>query len=319
MLKLFLPGLILLAGTGWAVCRQEPGRPGGAEPAGPDAQVRELLKAYADTFNKGDAAALAEYWAKDSVSIDTESGDRLVGREAIRTALTARFKEPNRGRLNIQLRSFRFLKPDVLSLEGTTIVTTPGEEEADESTFTALLTNQGGKWQIEQAQQSPVGKPSSAPEALRRLDWLVGAWVDDSPGVRVETNITWSEQKTFLLRKYTVHFEADEDPVSGTQVIGWDPRTGAIRSWTFASDGSFGEGEWSGKGSEWRVKVTHVLADGKVMSGTQVITRVDGKSAKVQMLGQEVDGELSPATPAVTMVRQETQPETKPAGSGGQP
>lgn len=37
------------------------------------------------------------------------------------------------------------------------------------------------------------------------------------------------------------------DDLEGTQVIGWDPAAGTIRSWMFDSDGGFGEGTWSKK------------------------------------------------------------------------
>ena len=44
------------------------------------------------------------------------------------------------------------------------------------------------------------------------------------------------------------------DDLEGTQVIGWDPAAGTIRSWMFDSDGGFGEGTWSKKDNSWIVK-----------------------------------------------------------------
>jgi uncharacterized protein (TIGR02246 family) len=312
MFKLVVPGLVLLCCTGLAVSWQDPTvRPAAAAPATNDGEVRDLIKTYVDTFNKRDAKALAEFWSPEAVSVDSETGSRLVGRDAIRAGFEARLKESPNGRLAVRLNAFRFLKPDILTIEGTSIFTEPNEAP-DETNFTALLVRNGDRWQIEQATESPPAHPASAHDALRKLEWIVGTWADDSPGVRVETEAKWSDKKNFLIRKYTVTFDGDAEPVVGTQIIGWDPRARTIRSWTFSEDGSFGEGTWSFADNEWRVKVNNVQADGDVTSGTQILTRVDGRTVKVQMVGEEVNGELAPTRPAVTMVRKEAASETKP-------
>jgi hypothetical protein len=95
----------------------------------------------------------------------------------------------------------------------------------------------------------------------------------------------------------------DEEPFQGTQIIGWDPDAKQIRSWAFNSDGSFGEGSWSQNGAEWILRKTETLADGRLASGTQVITQVDGDTITVQTIAKEVDGAPEPTTDPVTMKR----------------
>ena len=62
------------------------------------------------------------------------------------------------------------------------------------------------------------------------------------------------------------------DDLEGTQVIGWDPAAGTIRSWMFDSDGGFGEGIWSKKDNSWIVKFSQVLPDGRKASATNIYT-----------------------------------------------
>ena len=63
--------------------------------------------------------------------------------------------------------------------------------------------------------------------------------------------------------------------LEGTQVIGWDPAAGTIRSWMFDSDGGFGEGTWSKKGNRWLIKFKQVLPDGRKASATNIYTIID--------------------------------------------
>ena len=65
------------------------------------------------------------------------------------------------------------------------------------------------------------------------------------------------------------------DDLEGTQVIGWDPAAGTIRSWMFDSDGGFGEGIWTKNDNTWIVKFSQVLPDGRKASATNIYTLVD--------------------------------------------
>src|SRR5690349_21682950 len=149
MFKLVVPGLLLLCCTGLAVSWQDTTARPAATTAQPnkDDEVRQLIKTYVDTFNKHDAKALAEFWSPEAVSVDSETGSRLVGRDAIRAGFEARLKESPNGRLSVKLNAFRYLKPDILSIEGTSTFTEPNEAP-DETNFTALLIRNGDRWQI---------------------------------------------------------------------------------------------------------------------------------------------------------------------------
>ncbi|MBL8825128.1 MAG: SgcJ/EcaC family oxidoreductase [Planctomycetia bacterium] len=303
MMKWLIPVLLLSCCTGWAMLPQDQA-PAKAAVSPEQATVDEILKVYTEVFNKHDAAALAEYWAPQAVSLNTDTGTRLTGRDAIKAGFEKHFKEDANCRLSVRIKHFRFLKPDLLTLEGENTLSSPNHEPL-ENQFTALLVKVGdNKWNIEHAQEASIPEPETPYDGLKSLEWLVGTWKDQSEGVQVESQISWNQNKTFLIRKYMVKFADEEDADTGSQIIGWDPRSKSIRCWTFSSDGSFGEGTWSGSDKEWRVKFNHTNTDGTVLSGTQVITRLDDNTAEVEIVGQELDGVMSPSRPAVKMVKQ---------------
>ncbi len=269
--------------------------PDAAEP------VRKTLRAYGEAFNKNDAKAAAAFWAPKGVYLDRDTGERSEGREAIEADLAKVFKEDRGVRLSAHVTSVRFVTPGVAMVEGTATVFRPSEEP-NESSFAAVLVKQDQAWLIDSVHETETPSPPTPAEALKDLEFLVGHWRDKSDGIRVDTLVRWSAQKSFLIRAYTVERE-QEEAHEGTQVIAWDPREKRIRSWTFDSDGSFGEETWTKVDGDWVVKMTRTLADGGASSGTQIISIKDDNTLTVQVVSSEVDDEPGPAGEPVTVVR----------------
>ncbi len=86
-------------------------------------------------------------------------------------------------------------------------------------------------------------------------------------------------------------------------MIGWNPATGKIHSWTFGCDGDLGEGVWSKKGNEWDVTFNQVLSDGHKMSATHIYTMLDGNTCTWQATGRQMDGKSLPDIGPVKLVR----------------
>ena len=84
--------------------------------------------------------------------------------------------------------------------------------------------------------------------------------------------------------------------MSGTQIIGWDPRTRQIKSWFFDSDGSLGEGRWEKYDKDWIVSVTGVLRDGRSVAATNVYTPIDQNNILMQSLRVRIGDETKPNT-----------------------
>lgn len=118
----------------------------------------------------------------------------------------------------------------------------------------------------------------------------------------METKFSWAPGGAFLVRSFKTQL-ADGVGYQGTQVIGWDPRASQIRSWSFDSDGAFGDGVWSRNGDTWTIQSTQTLADGGAASGAYLLTKVDDDTLTLRLVGHEVDGQPLPSRPAIKVVR----------------
>jgi hypothetical protein len=154
-------------------------------------------------------------------------------------------------------------------------------------------------------QQEPTEAGQLSP--LSELDWMTGTWVDQGEDATITTNCSWTHNRKFLSRSFKVVIEG-EQTLEGTQVVGWDPIGAQIRSWTFDSEGGFGEGRWTRDGDRWLVKTSFVLPSGERASAINVFTFVDKNTLKWQSTNREIAGELQPNIPQVTVVRQQTDP-----------
>lgn len=263
--------------------------------------VRAAVTAYVDAFNAHDADALAALWEPGAIYVDRNTGERLEGREAIQKDFAALFGGQPKVSLTGKVDTVDFVTDDVATAEGRAAVFLP-DNEPNETSFTATLVRHGKNWLIHSVRESDVAVPPSAHKALEQLVWLLGDWVDHSGPMRVDTSVKWSPGEAFLIRSFVVQ-DADGPVQQGTQVIGWDPRSHEIRSWTFNSDGSFGDGVWTKTGDNWLVQSTQTLSDGAAASGTYVITPVDEDAMTIQLVDHEIDGQPQPASETVTVVR----------------
>lgn len=277
-----------------------------------EAEVRTAIDAYVSAFNKQDAAALSAMWEKDGIHIDRETGERTVGADSIAKDVKTAFESNDGLVLAVNVDHIRLIKPDVASVDGQTVLRS-SESSPSLSTFAAILVKHEQGWRIFSIDESPLRLPASASEALAELDWLVGKWSDESEDVRIVATVSWSTNKTFLLRSYVVSPKEGE-PQSGTQIIGWDARSQQIRSWVFLSDGTFGNGVWSKNDGDWLIKSSQTLADGRVASGTYVLTPIDRDTISMKLIGHEIEGEPQPSTGAVISQRVEVKASDKNKG-----
>ena len=272
--------------------------------------VRRALAEYVDVFNQKAAEKVGAYWTEKGTHTDRETGERTEGRSAIQADMTRVFNEQADCRLSATIDRIKFVTPDVASVEGETTVVL-SDAEPIISTYTAIVVHQGDKWLLDTVEEMPLPQPATSTDALKELEWLIGEWVDDSGDVKVSTTFRWTAGKAFLLRSFDVETK-DGLAMTGTQVIGWDPRGKQIRSWSFNSDGSFGESTWSRNGDSWLSRSSQTMATGDIASGTYVLERIDDASFTMQLVGHEVNGEPQPAGATVKLLR---TPETPASDS----
>ena len=273
--------------------------------------IRAAIDSYVAAYNRGDAKAVAALWS-DSGEWISPSGQRFQGRQAIEKEMQTLFTENKGVRIEVINPSIRMVSPQVAIEEGTVRVIRPSEPPSD-STYLAVDVKENGRWKLNTVRETDVPETQAASSQLQELAWLVGDWVDDSPEVDDAATVTWTKNKTFLTYAFKISEPGSDDVLEGTQVIGWDPAAGTIRSWMFDSDGGFGEGTWSKHENSWVVKFKQVLPDGRKASATNIYTIVDGNTFTWKSIGRKLDGQFMPNIDEVKMVRKTAGDATKEA------
>lgn len=296
---------------------REPAELSPAEPIGtaaaPVAEIRDMVTNYLHAFNRRDADAVATLWAADGESLNLDSGERTLGREAIRDVFASLFASTPGATLTIDVQEIRPIRVDVAVIDGTAcIAAAPGSAAA--TRFSAVVVREHDRWLLESMREAAAEPPTHDPHPLADLAWLVGFWEDEGEGVTAGTRCDWTPGQGFLLRRHSVAPDnrpatlpqtGDEripgllpagpaQPIDVTELIGWDPDRESIRSWIFSSDGRFAEATWQQDASGWVVLVEGRGAD----SGREVRCALltDGPDGYViECDGDTLDGLLPPA------------------------
>jgi uncharacterized protein (TIGR02246 family) len=161
-------------------------------------QVQEATQKYIEAYNKGDAKALAEFYAQDVDYID-QDGAETKGREAIEKLLAANFQANPGITLNMTIDEVKLLTPDVRVNRGVAVVT-PKDGAAVATRYVAINLKKGDRWLISQLTETDAPAPN-AYSRLQELEWLVGDWENKAGDLTVETKIEWAGDKNFLTRK----------------------------------------------------------------------------------------------------------------------
>jgi len=342
-----LIGVFALAGTGFVVASSNPREPGPipaqAQPAAPQqapaapvqaaapaqaapAQaaapqpaaaptftpeqkaVADTIGAFAKAYGTADAKALAEFFTDDVVVTDPE-GVETRGKKAVAEMYAGAFQENPGLKLESEVAEVRFITPDVARVEGQSRLSSVKGDASEFTRFSSLLVRKDGKWQAAEIREFTAPAEDVAPyERLRELEWMVGHWVDDSGNNKVEADVRWADNNSYLVRTYNAQVQG-EKPLSGTMFIGWDPQSGQIKSWNFDSEGGHGEGLWTRTNeNEWIVKAQGVLRDGRPTSATQVHTILNKDSVKTNSIDRIIGGQVAPDIVDVVMVRKPPQP-----------
>lgn len=253
-----------------------PARPGLLERAcDPDVDgIRATMRSYLEAFNRHDAAALAAHWSDAGENVDLDTGDTTSGREAVRDVFAALFDEDAGTAIDIDVKAIRPVGDDVAVVDGVSRISFTDAPES-RSRFSAVMVRRDGAWVIDTVRESAVPREAAAARPLDELEWLVGQWEDVSEGVTASTHSFWSANRAFLVRSHVVTIDAaqerrpepGDDRIPGllpaaaagrreiTEIVGWDPDRGLIRSWYFTSDGRVAEGTWSRQGDVWTVRL----------------------------------------------------------------
>jgi uncharacterized protein (TIGR02246 family) len=276
---------------------------GGQQDAKPEAPTGKGKRAqeFVAAYNRGDAKAVAAFWVPDAEYTDQE-GHQTKGREAIEKLYEKVFAANKGAKLNVIVTSTKLVTPDVAREEGINQVTPADGGPGSAARFAAVLVKKDGEWHIESVQESVVHPPSNA-EHFEDLEWLLGDWTGETEkGESGKASYSWAENRNFIVSPFATTLDG-VPVVGGTQWIGWDAVDKQIRSWSFYSGGGVGEAVWTHDGNQWSIKVTAKTRDGKKVSATNILTRVDDDHCTWQMTKLTVDDQPQPDPKPLKMKR----------------
>lgn len=231
--------------------------------------IRKALASFASTFEARDAKSLAAHFTSEG-EYENAEGVKLRGRDSLEQAFARFFSITPEVKSRVEPRSLRFLSNDSAIEEGVVAVQRGPAAPFVEANYTALVVREGGAWRLAMMRESSAMNGPSIDD----LEWLIGSWSSRTgDGAEIRTTYAWEPGKKFIRMQFALREK--EIAFSGTQLIGVDPATGMLHSWTFESDGGIGEADWYRDEDHWVLDAAGTLADGSTLSETNVLRRID--------------------------------------------
>ena len=259
------------------------------DPAPVKARVQEFAKALAGQ----DAATVAAFWTP--LGEYTHGAVTIRGRDNIRKAYTEHMKKKPAGKVTTADETVRFLSDSVAVCETTFVIDRDNPADSVRSKASALFVKADGQWSLGLLRETSEGP------ALAELAWLVGEWEFKNEKATGTITVRFSEKKTFLLVQTRVK-DGDDEEIA-TQIIGIDPASSKLKSWTFESDGSIGTADWVRTETGWVASVSATSADGDPVKAVTTIKPAGRNEFTFQMTERTVDGEKVPDTAPVKVTR----------------
>jgi len=289
--------VLLLAGGAWVWGVDQPVQPSktGAPPAAAENDrpadrdaVRDATRQFGRAFEKGDAAAVAASFTESGEYLNDEAPP-IHGRAALAKAYADFFAKKVDLKIESKSNKIRFIGQDTAVEEGT-FTAKAKDQPTRSSRYSALFVRQDGKWMM--AMLKEWGDEATERADINDVAWLIGTWESSGGDLTAKTKYEWAPNKKFMIARYTVT-PKDGKAMAGTQVIGVDPQTGAIRSWTFDADGGIGEASWSWDEGRWAIDSDATLADGSDSTAINFLTKAGAdtftwKSVKRTLEGDEL-------------------------------
>jgi uncharacterized protein (TIGR02246 family) len=287
----------LLAQTGAKPVAEKTAKAAVAKPAERDgratdqAAIRKTMQSFTEAFQKSDAPAAAAFMTEGAELISAE-GAVIRGRQAIQQAYADHFAANARPKISLEVASLEFPSRDTAVEEGQMTISTSGAKGVDATTnhYHILYVREDGKWYLAGVRESAADE-----SPLEELEWLIGTWAVKAKDSEAHTSYEWFGNKAFIRAQFSIREK--ETTVTGMQIIGLDPVTNALRTWTFEADGGVGEGICMRDGNKWIFETSTALTDRRVMSASNTWQPID----------LTIDGEKIANLPPVKVVRVESR------------
>lgn len=258
--------------------------PASEVPVGKSADAAAIRKSSAEfqrAFEAGDAKAAAACWTTNG-EYRGESGEVIRGRANLEKAYEALFRSSPKSQAKIEIQSLHFPTPDLALEEGVFLVKPLGPELPVATRYSAVHVREEGKWKVAQLREW-----SAAGGDLSELAWLVGNWRAMAGSRQIEWSFAWNPARTFLIQSFQVK-EQGQPTSSGTRMIGIDPQSGALISWSFPDSGGHGQARWTREGNHWRIDQRDILPDGLTTTATDILSRVNDNEFSWRAFGRRI-------------------------------
>ena len=222
-------------------------------------ELMEQASGLVAAFNHSDVAAIEATFLPDGELVD-EQGNLHQGTEEIRALAKSYFERFPGSTTEMEIQSVRRTGP-VYVLEGIRVNKTKDGSNRASIRFLSIWTKVEDRFKIASLRDFPEPTVPSPNEMLQSLAWLIGDWINEGADGRVKMNYEWSTDKNFILGEYVVFRDGKEASKSSIR-IAWDASQNRFRSWTFDSDGSFGESHWIEGDGMWIIQSEAVATDG---------------------------------------------------------
>jgi uncharacterized protein (TIGR02246 family) len=265
-----------------------------AEVREPSALEKEILKSTENlvkAFNDGKVDQLLETFLPDGELID-EQGTVHVGHVEIRALAAAFFEKYPGAKTTAELESVRQVG-DLVLADGSRVITTADSKGVSAFRFTAIWKKTDKGYRIASFRDFSENVPPTPREALESISWMLGEWVNEGSDARVELSFRWSEDENFILADILM-MNGPEVIAKSSQRIAWDASQEMLRSWTFDSDGGFGESQWQPGENEWVLQSVATSPDGTQGSATMTISMIDEDRIAIGVSDRRTDGMEEP-------------------------
>lgn len=265
------------------------------------AAIRSESQAFVEAFNKGNAKAIAALWTEDGEYVD-DAGRVFNGRSEIEQEYAQFFKANKGHQIRLAIDSLKLLSDTAAIEDGRAMLTPAPDGPPAMSKYTVVHVKVDGKWRMSSVRDTRLETPS-AYRNLEGLEWMVGHWKAEEHGAVSQIDCHWVANKSYLQRTYSVTDPSGLVVSSGMQVIGWNPQSGGIQCWTFASDGGHALGVWTGGGTNWLIESHGMLPDGSPMRAVTRLTRLDDDTLAWQSVSRSAAGMAMPDSDEIILKR----------------
>jgi len=280
-----------------------PSAAAGSQPAASDphaqdrSSIQATMKSFAKAFQSGDAKALCSHWT-DEGEYENDAGVTVRGREALEAAFGAFFVNAPDPQVDLQPESLRFLADSAAIAEGTVAVRRGPGQPAKPAHYSALFVRDNGRWRMARLRETAPHEPVS----IKSLAWIIGRWKSASgEGAEIQSDYSWDSDKKFIHTRFTI--QEAKLGFGGTQVIGFDPATGRIHSWTFEANGGVGEADWQRDGDHWVLDAVGTAPDGRTLRETNLLRRINDDTFTWQSVDRTLDDAPIPDLAPVKVTR----------------